>query len=181
MKRILDNHNIEDLETFVKSLVELSTITADELAASVASLMILRPDTPSISSRPASPEFLNKLTLVAEIIPAFYGIVGNKYWAQYEDCPRDESAMKNAFEMFHKAYLHGLLEARGAVEILDYRDNNQRYEGFPFSQEELTHLDGFYSKEYRTHFKSSCIFEECVVEEITEEESPVVLESEAYE
>lgn len=181
MKRIFDNRNVEDLESFIESSIDLNTITGDELVASIACLRILRPNTPPIRLAPASPEFMRKLTLAAKKIPMLYKIAGDKYWALYKDCPNDEQAMKKAFEMYHYAYLHGLLDAGGAVEVLDFRDNNPLYEGFPFTRDELAHLDGFYSKEYRIHFKSPCTVEECIVEEVTDEDSPVVLESEAYQ
>ena len=83
-----------------------------------------------------------------------FSMAADKYWSLYEDCTN------------HKAYLHGFLQPRGAVEVLDYRNNNQLYEGFPFSNEEMDDLDRFYSKEYRIHFKASCVVEEYVIEEI---------------
>lgn len=165
LNRILDNRNIDDLDGYVKSEIDLNTATADELVASTTFLRFLSPNSSTFTLSPTSAEFMDKLTLVVDKIPLLYAVAGNKYWAMYEDSPSDEQALRNAFEMYHKAYLHGLLEAKGAVEVLDYRDNNQLYDGFPFSTDELAHLDGFYSKEYRIEFKSPCVVEEGIVEE----------------
>lgn len=181
IKTILDNKDVDDLEGYVKSLVDLDSDSADELVASIAGLKILRPDTPTITALPPYPEVMRNLTLAAKKIPILNSIAADKYWSLYEDCPNDDEAMKKAFDLYHKAYIHGLLQPRGAVEILDYRDNNELYEGFPFSKEEMDNLDRFYSKEYRIHFKAPCLIEECIIEEVVEyDDEPVVLESEAY-
>lgn len=181
IKKIFDNKDVDDIEGYVKSLVDLDNDSADELVASIAGLKILRPNTPAITALPPSPEVMRNLTLAGKKIPILFSIAADKYWSLYEDCPNDEQAMKNAFDLYHKAYLYGFLQPRGAVEVLDYRDNNQLYEGFPFSNEEMDNLDRFYSKEYRIHFKASCVVEEYVIEEVVEyDDDPVMLESEAY-
>lgn len=177
MKTIFENKDVDDLEGYIKSLVDLNSDSADELVASIACMKILKPDTPSIIALPPTPEVMRILTLAAHKIPMLFNIAADKYLELYEDCPNDEQAMKNAFKLYHEAYQHGLMQPRGAVEILDYRDNNQLYEGFPFTKEEMENLDRFYSKEYRIHFKSPRVFEEAV----EYDENPVVLESEAYE
>ena len=177
MKTIFDNQDVDDLEGFIKSLVDLDNDSADELMASIVCLKILKPDT-DITNMSPSPEVMRKITLAGNKIPMLFSIAADKYWSLHEDCPNDEQAIKNAFELYHKAYLHGLLSPNGAVEVLDYRDNNQLYEGFPFSKEELENLDRFYSREYRNQFKSPCVIEEVVVEDVDE---PTVLESEASE
>ena len=64
---------------------------------------------------------------------------------------------------------------RGAIAVLDYRDESPLYDGSPFSQEELVHLDGFYSKEYREHYHQPCLVEEVVVEDEEWDENPVEL------
>lgn len=181
MKKIFENRNVADPESYIRSSIDWNTITADELAASIVCLKILKPDIPSIKSRTYTPEFMSTLSSAAEKIPMLYMVAGDRYLTQYKDCPRDGQAMKKAFEMYHKAYIHGLLEAHGAVEVLDFRDNNPLYDGFPFSADEFAHLDGLYSKEYRIHLKSPCIVEEIVIEEETDDEPAAVLESEAYE
>lgn len=170
MKRIFENRNIEDLDSSIKSLDYLDTSTADELFAIMTCQTILKPDAPTVMSRPSSPDFMDNLSIFAEKIPVIYMVAGTRYRNLYEDCPGNEQAMRNAFELYHKAYLYGLLEEGGAIEVLDFRDNNQLYQGFPFSDEELAHLDSFYSKEYRIRFKSPCVVEECVVEEMIDNE-----------
>lgn len=171
MKSIFDNRNVDDLEAYVKSMIDWDTFTGDEIFASVVCLMILRPETPSFTSRISNPESMQHLILVAQRLPILYKIGGDKYLDLYQDCPTDEQALKNAFKLYHKAYLYGFLSMKGGVAILDYRDNNALYEGFPFSHEELTHLDGFYSKELREYYNSPCVIEEVV--EI--DEAPVEL------
>lgn len=175
MKEIIDNRNVEDLEEYIKSTIDWDTITGDELVASIASIMILKPNSISIWSKPSSPELMRILSLAANKIPMLYDIVGDRYMELYEDCPSYEQALKNAFEMYHNAYQHGLLEMIGAVSVLDYRDANPLYEGFPFTQEELAHLDSRYSREYREHFHKSCMGEVIVVEEGEWDENPVEL------
>lgn len=171
MNTIFENKDVEDLEGFIKSTIDWNTISGDELVVSLASLEILRPKTISFSSRPPKAEYMEKLILVAEKLPMLYSVGGDKYWELYEDCATDDSAMRNAFELYHKAYLHGFLNSGGAVEVLDYRDGNQLYEGFPFTKEEMEHLDGLYSKEYRIQYKSLCV----VIEEAEYDENPVEL------
>lgn len=64
----------------------------------------------------------------------------------------------------------------GAITVLDYRDANPLYEGFPFSQEELAHLDSRYSKEFRERWNEPCVEEEVIVVEEGEwDENPVEL------
>lgn len=167
---ILNNRNAEDLEGYITSTIDWDTVTGDELVASIACLMILRPDTPSLTSRFPNPEYRKQLTKATEKLPMLYMVIGDKYWNAYKDCPDNEQAMKNAFEMFHKAYLYGLLDMEGAIAVLDYRDDNPLYDGFPFSQEELAHLDSMYSKEFRDELKEPCVVEEVIVEEVVEEE-----------
>lgn len=176
MKIIFDNRDVEDLEGYVKSTIDWDTVTGDELVASVACIMILKRNTISVWSKPSSPELMSMLSLAANKIPMLYDIVGDRYMGLYVDCPSYEQAMKDAFIMYHKAYQYGLLEMIGAVAVLDYRDNNPLYEGFPFTQEELAHLDGFYSKECREHFHDATMeTEEIVVEEGKWDENPVEL------
>lgn len=174
MKTIVDNRNVDDLEGYIKSTIDWDTFTGDDILASVACLMILRPETPSFTSRPPKPEYMRQLILAAQKLPVLYYIGGDKYLDVYEACPADEQALKNAFELYHKAYLNGFLSIRGAIAVLDYRDDNTLYEGFPFSQEELSHLDGSYSKEYRDRWHEPCVVE--AVEEVVEiDEDPVEL------
>lgn len=181
MKTIFDNQNVDNLEGHIKSLVDFDNDSADELVASLACIKILRPETPTITALPPSPEVMRNIALAAKKIPMLFSIAADKYWSLYEDCSNDEQSMKNAFELYHKAYLHGLLQPRGAVEILDYRDNDKLYAGFSFTKEEMDNLERFYSKEYRIHFKAPCVIEEYVIEEVVEYDGePVVLESEAY-
>lgn len=176
MKTIINDRNVEDLEGYIKSTIDWENITGDEILASVACLMILRPDTPSVTSRPPKPEYMQHLILVAEKIPMLYMKTGDRYWELYEDCPTNEQAMKSAFELYHNAYLYGLLDMGGAIAVLDYRDANPLYECFPFSQEELTHLDSQYSKELREHWHEPCVVEEVIVVEESEwDENPVEL------
>lgn len=181
MKTIFDNQDVDDLEGYIKSLMDLDNDSADEMVVSLACLKILRPDTPAITALTPSPEFMRNITLAGIKIPMLFSIAADKYWSLYEDCPNDVQAMKNAFDLYHKAYIHGLLQPRGAVEILDYRDNYQIYEGFPFTKEDMDNLDRFYSKEYRLQFKAPCVIEEYVIEEVVEyDDELVVLKSEAY-
>lgn len=174
MMAIFDNRHVEDLESYIRSSIDWDTVTGDELLACIACLVILRPDTLSIMSRPPKPEFMKHLIMAAEKIPVLYKIGGDKYWDLYRDCPDDEQAMKSAFDLYHKAYLYGLLEMRGAIAVLDYRDENTLYDGFPFTEDELAHLDSFYSKECRLHFHEPSIIEEAVYDgnpvELIEEE-----------
>lgn len=160
MQTIFNNRDAEDLEDYIKSSIDRATITGDEIWASRACLVILRPNTISLTSGAPEPEFLQYMTKAAEKIPMLYMRAGDKYWNLYEDCPTDEEAMKNAFELYHKAYLYGLLDMGGAIAVLDYRDENPLYDGFPFSQEELAHLDSRYSKECRDRWHEPCIVEE---------------------
>ena len=176
IKKIFENRDSADLVGYVKTLVDLDNDSADELVASIAALMILRPDTPTLTSLPPSSEVMGNIRSAARKLPILYSVAADKYRALYEDCPNYDQAMKDAFDMYHEAYLHGFLRPRGAVEVLEYRDNNPLYEGFPFSEEEMDNLDRLYSKEYRVHFKTPC-----TIEEGEYEENPVVLESEAYE
>lgn len=173
MKTILDNRDVEDLDGYVQSTIDWDTVTGDELVASVACIEILKPNSISLWSKPSSPELMKILSLAANKIPMLYDIVGDRYLELYKDCPSYEEAMKNAFEMYHKAYQYGLLEMIGAIAVLDYRDENMLYEGFPFTQEELANLDSQYSKEYRDHFHSAV--EEVVIEEGEWNENPVEL------
>lgn len=177
IKRIFENKDLDNPEGYIKSLVDVDNDSADELVASLACLKILKPDTPSITSLPPTPENMRNLTLGAKKLPILFNIAGDKYLIFLEDYPNKEQALKNAFELYHKAYLYGLLQPRGAVEILDYRDDNQLYEGFPFTKEEMKQLDSLYSKDYRVHFRSSCEIKEIGVYD----ENPVVLESEVNE
>lgn len=175
MKTIFKNKDVEDLEGYIKSTIDWHTISGDELVVSLASLEILRPNTIPVVSRPPKAEYMEKLILVAEKLPVLYSVGGDKYWELYEDCPTDESAMRNAVELYHKAYLHGILSTRGAVEVLDYHDSNRLYDGFPFTKAEMEHLDTLYSKEYRINYKSPCV----VIEEVAVDENPVELIEEA--
>lgn len=178
MKTIFDNRNVEDFEGFIKSSIDWDNYTGDEVLASVACLMILRPETPTLTSRPTKPEFMERLIMVAEKIPRLYMIAGDKYWNLYEDCPTNEQAKKNAFELFHKAYLYGLLDMGKAIAVLDYRDENPLYEGFPFSMEELAHLDSLYSKECRDRWHEPCVEEEVVAVEEWDENPVELIEEE---
>lgn len=176
MKTIFANRDAEDLEAYIKSTIDWDAITGDEILVSVACLMILRPDTPSVTSRPPKPEFMQHLTMVAEKIPVLYMKAGDRYWELYEDCPTDEQAMRSAFELYHNAYLYGLLDMGGAIAVLDYRDANSLYDGFPFTQEELAHLDSRYSKELRERWHEPCVEEELIVVEEGEwDENPIEL------
>lgn len=167
MKTILDNRGADDIESFIESTIDLEADSADEIMVSLMCLEIIKPETGSLFSRPSSPEFLSRISLYANKIPTLYNVTGEKYLELYTDCTNDEDALKNAFKMFHKAYQHGLLEMTGAIAVLDYRDDNPLYEGFPFSQEELAHLDGLYSKELRQEFHEPAVEEEVVeIEEI---------------
>lgn len=178
MKTIFDHRNVEDLEGYIKSSIDWDAFTGDEILASVACLMILRPNTPSLTSRPPEPGFMNRLRKAAEKIPMLYMIAGNKYWDVYKDCPNDEQAMRDAFELFHKAYLYGLLHMNKAIAVLDYRDENLLYEGFPFSQEELAHLDSRYSKECRERWHEPCVVEEVEVVEVWDDNPVELIEEE---
>lgn len=184
MRLIFDNHDADDIDGYVKALVDWNNDSGDELAASVAALRVLRPDKPTIAAVSPTSEALRNLTLAAKKIPLLFNVTADIYWSLYQDCPNDEQteqAMRNAFDLYHKAYIHGLLQTRGAVEVLDYRDNNQLYEGFPFTKEEMDNLDRFYSKEYRDYFKTPLTIEECVIEVVDYDSEPEVLESAVYE
>ena len=109
IKTIFDNSNVEDLEGYIKFSIDLSKVSGDEPVTALSCLLILRPNTPSIMSRPSLPEFMDRLSLVAEKIPMLYAVAGDKDWKLYEDCPHNERVFKSAFEMYHNAYLHGLL------------------------------------------------------------------------
>lgn len=170
MKTIFDNRDTVDIEKFILSTIDLNTITADELFASIACLMILKPDAIPYYSKAPSPDYMEKLSIVAPKIPRVYAMAGDKYWSLYEDCPENQDALRNAFEMYHKAYLYALLDMSDAVAVLDYRDEHPLYEGFPFSPEELAQLDSMYSKEFRNELKEPCVVEVVIVEEVVEEE-----------
>lgn len=170
MKTIFDHRNDEDLEGYIKSTTDWDNFTGDEIMAAIGCLMTLRPETPLPQSRPATPELLNHLALIAGKLPMFYMITGDKYWNLYKDSPDNEEAMKEAFEMYHKAYLHGLLDMGGAIAVLDYSDVKPLYAGFPFTQAELAHLDGLYSPELRQHLHTPAVEEEVVIEEVVVEE-----------
>lgn len=170
MKNIFSNRDTEDIERYILSTIDLQRITSDELVASIACLIILKPDAILYHSKAPSPDFMEKLTTVAPKIPRLYAMAGDKYWSLYEDCPDNEDALRNAFDMYHKAYHYALLDMSDAVAVLDYRDEHPLYEGFPFSQEELAHLDSMYSKEFRNELKEPCVEEVVIVEEVVEEE-----------
>lgn len=170
MKTIFNNRDTEDIEGFIRSTIDLKSISGDELLTSIACLMLLKPEAIPYYSKAPSPEFMEKLTTVAPKIPRLYAMAGDKYWSLYEDCPDNEDALRNAFDMYHKAYLHALLDMSDAVAVLDYRDENPLYEGFPFSLEELARLDSMYSKEFRDELKEPCVVEEVVVEEVVEDD-----------
>ena len=171
LKTIFGNKDIDDIKGYIESLVDLENDSADELIASMACLKILRPDTPSILTLPTTPEVMRKISLAGKKIPMMYKLAGDKYWSLYRDCPDDEQALKQAFELYHNAYIHGLLSTRDAIEILNYHDNNRLYEGFPFSNEEMDNLEQHYLPELREQFQSPCVVEEVVV---LEEESEAI-------
>lgn len=165
MKDIFENRNTEDIENYILSTIDLNGMSGDELLASMVCLMLLKPDAVLFDSKPLSPEFMEKLAAVANKIPRLYALAGGKYWSMYEDCPDNEDALRNAFDMYHKAYLSALLDMGGAVAVLDYCDENPLYDGFPFSQDELAHLDSMYPKEFRDELNEPCAIEEEVEDE----------------
>lgn len=170
MKTIFNNCAAEYIEGYIRSTIDLQKISGDELVASMVCLVLLKPDAIPYYSKAPSPKFMEKLTTVAPKIPRLYAMAGDKYWSLYEDCPNNEDALRNAFDMYHKAYLYALLDMWDAVKVLDYRDEHPLYEGFPFSLEELAHLDSMYSKEMRDELKEPCIVEEVIVEDDAEGE-----------
>lgn len=170
MRNIFSNRDTEDIEKYILSTIDLQRISGDELMASIVCLVALKPDAIPYHSKVPSPEFMEKLTTVAPKIPRLYAKAGAKYWSLYEDCPNNEDALRNAFDMYHKAYLYALLDMSDAVAVLDYRDEHPLYEGFPFSLEELAHLDTMYSKEFRKELKEPCVEEVVIIEEVVEEE-----------
>lgn len=170
MKTIFSNRDAEDIEGYIRSTIDLQRISSDELVASMVCLVVLKPDATPYHSQAPSPDFMEKLSIVASKIPRLYAMAGDKYWSLYEDCPDNEDALRNAFDMYHKAYLSALLDMSDAVAVLDYRDEHPLYEGFPFSLEELAHLDSKYSKEYRNELKEPCVEKVVIVEEVIEEE-----------
>lgn len=72
-----DNRKVEDFEGYIKSSIDLNKVSGDELVAALSCLVILRPNTPSIMSRSSLPEFMDRLSLVAEKIPMLYAVAGD--------------------------------------------------------------------------------------------------------
>lgn len=77
-----DNRNVEDLEGYIKSSIDLIKVSGDELVATLSCLVILRPNTSSIMSRPSLPEFMDSLSMVAEKIPMLYAVDGDTFTTQ---------------------------------------------------------------------------------------------------